>query len=700
MARFEFPNSRYTFYESGKSKDKNYTFYKNYTDNVTLAFSGLKLVVTETVVIEGKKTENDYGVTIWVDYQDVDCNSIEFQKMILSDVKGITAERADEIFEDFGFKSIVEIAAHLEAGKKIAGIGKSKMKLINEKLQDAAEENLKQKLTFLLGNRNLSKKVAKHIAELKELYDHPYEILHECGVGFLRSDDIATQKLSISLDNKERNQYLIRHKFNQFNTKSANYVELDAFKDYLMNDVEIHCEVDEYLHDNKLIVVEAGAVYLNEVYEAETETPFLLKSYTHKFNIDNIEESIDMYQKFNDIDLDTTQIDAIEAASQSPISIVTGGAGTGKTTISKGVISVLSQNGYQVVQLAPTGRASVRMTECTGLIANTIHSFCCFAEYIAPENPDALRWFVENYQVSSRSKKVVIIDEFSMVDQLLFYRFLQAVEYVNRELGLGIVGIVMVGDPFQLPSVGCGKVLHDLIESKCFCHTHLTKTFRQAEKSPIIRNSKLVRDGKVIEFLKDREFYVNGYTDASLKKIVATFRSKYSNDIDFHRNFQICTALNASVDHVNSLYKVSDKPFAVGDKVINTKNNKEYQVSNGDMGIVESIRWEKKQIFITVFFYDLKKRITFESTENLRLAYACTVHKLQGSEFKHVVVLIDKNSILLESKMFYTAITRAKENCIILAVDSQMISSACKRNNQWMRLSQFASRLDDCFNAK
>jgi exodeoxyribonuclease V alpha subunit len=702
-----FDNTEHKFYESGTSRNGEFTFYNSTICNTTLAYRGLKMAIVDNVIVEGNETTNDYGVTIWVDYQDIDVNSIEFQKMILSQVKGISAERVDEIFDDFGFRSVADVAKHLESGKKISGIGIKRLAEIRQKLDDIAGEIVKQKITFILGNAKLARKVYEEIDSIKELYETPYKILDDCGVGFLRSDDIATQKLNVSIDNKERCKYLTMHKFKQFNTKAANFVKYDDFVEYLTNEVEISSNPDEYLDNNSLLVVDGERVYLNSVYKAETQTPNLIKNMFsgRDYDIDNINESIETYELFNDIKLDVSQEDAIKKCLSSRMSIITGGAGVGKSTISKGVIKVLEDNLYGVIQLAPTGRAAARQKECTGKPSSTIHSFI----YMPDEN------IKYNYKIYSNKKIVVIIDEFSMVDQLLFHEFLKKAE------GIKIEGLIVVGDPYQLPSVGCGKVLEDLIDSKCFAHAELTKTFRQAGDSPIIRNANKVRANEMIELSKDREFYVNNFSEALIRKIVSAFRDKYNSDIDFYKEFQITSPLNATCDLINNIYRKNNKSgrtkksenekhieklkggnlFSVGDKVMNIENDKENEISNGDMGVIRNIEVKKngkyKNYDIEVYFFDLGRSVMFHGFGNLRLAYCCTTHKLQGSEFKTVLVLIDRPSVLLESRMFYTGITRAKENCIILAGNSQVIVSACKRDNQWMRLTKFKDRLIDCF---
>lgn len=696
--KFEFEEY---FYLSGTS-ESGYLFYRSESSDTTLAFKGTELANTGKIIVEGTQTKNNYGITIWVDYQEVDVDSIEYQQVLLSRTKGITEERAKEIFKEHGFSSVKELVKYVKDGNKIKGIGEKKAKAIEEAVEKAVEYEKEIKLAFLIGNGRIAKKLAEKISSLEELYETPYALLKSCGMGFLKSDELARKKLNISLDNEERNKYLVEYKFKQFNTKQSNYIDMGEFREYLMKDVDIHCYVDDYITNNELIVPDKERVYLKDIYEAETQTPELLNMLNtkHYFSCD-ITSTLEQYQKFNDIQLDETQIEAVEKCSQFNVSILTGGAGTGKSTITRGIIAVLEAEGLNCLLLAPTGRASVRMSECTNRKSRTIHSFVWFVlgalESKSMNAYDIEYMLASNFGLKCRRETRVLVDEFSMVDQKLFYQLLYTISKLNDEFGYKITGITVIGDPFQLPSVGCGRVLHDMIQSKKFNHVHLTKTFRQQSGSLIIENANKVRDGKVIDFVKEKDFYVNIYNIQNLNSIYNLFKARFENIQDFYRSFQICSPLNAACDAINNLYKVDkDKKFSVGDKVINIRNDRDYGISNGDMGIVEALGYDlDKNYFITVLFYDYEetKRITFSSTETLKLAYCCTIHKLQGSEFKTVVVVLDRQSKLLESKMFYTGITRAKQNCCILTIDKATVVNACTNNNDWMRKTYFKQRL-------
>lgn len=711
MMKHEFDNNHCRFYESGKSNDRKWTFYKtgnlSINPSITLAFSGIKAVLTNNIIIDGNRTENDYGVTYWVNYQDVDVNSIPYQKMILSLTKGISESMADNIFDQYGFKHINEMVDYISKGGKVAGIGKKKAESVKKQMDEAVGMELMNKLTFIMGYKN-AKKVSKNIDDLDQLYKHPYKTMDAAGIGFKSMDDIAINQLNVSLDNEERNFYLVEYKYNQYSDRVSNYIEYDKLKEFLLKSVELNVDVDSFIRNNELLVVEYDRVYLARVYTAENDTPLLLKNIKENDNHcknDNIDNLIKLYQEYEDIQLDTTQIEAIKKATQSNLTIITGGAGTGKSTIIKGVVSVLESSNFSVIQLAPTGKAAVRMKECTGRIANTIHSLICFEKYVSEFCPTPDLYLSENYGILSRNKNgsYLIIDEFSMVDQLLFFDLLNTIEFLNKEYYTNIIGLIIIGDPFQLPSVGRGNVLANMIDSKVFNHIHLTKTFRQAENSNILINANNVREKQVIEFMKKKDFYVTNFSNETFTKHITHLRNKYSNELDFIKNVQVCTLKNSTCESIRDIFKTilgkEKGDFKAGDKVINCKNDKEYGISNGDMGIIEKIVEVKNdkgkvlETLYTIFFYDLNKRVTLSSSENLKTGYCCTVHKLQGSEYKTIIIILEDCKSLLEHRLLYTAITRGKENCIIFSPSEQIIIKACQTSNDYLRKTFFKENL-------
>ena len=703
---YQFDNNEYNFYKAPAKSDWN--FYKPgafVANDITLAIQGMELKLLPNIIVEGSQTENSFGKTIWVKYQKVDTKSTEYFKCILSEIKGITRKSIDEMFETYKFESAQDFITHVEAGKKIKGIGPKKSELVLKKLEEAEAENITAEIACLIDNYNYAEKLSKSIRSLEQLYDKPYKYLSKLNIGFLAVDEIARTKLNISLDNKERNKYLIQHKFKQFNTQNSNYVDEGEFKEYLIEEVRhmpANTTVDDFIDKNELLETEDKCVYLKEIFEAETLSPSLLATFNHYSNIINDEynkekfnQAIKDFESYNNFSLADSQKQAIETITFGKnTSILTGSAGCGKTTIIKALIDSLNIFKYEPLLLAPTGKAACRLSECANQKAFTIHSLVCYIEFM--ETLVSASAVLDRFALTN-SKKIIIIDESSMIDQLLFYRLLKTIGKLNK-VGLKFEKILFVGDPFQLPSVGCGQVLNDLIESKCFTHIHLTETFRQAKDSLIIKNANKVRNKKDVDIAKTTEFFVGELNEDLIEKIYFKFKSKYNNILDFYKEFQIATITNKTREYMNEKFKIKDNSnpelkkckFRVDDKVINLENDREKGIYNGDMGIVEHVT--KKET--TIYFYLVNIRIVFKNNElkKITYAYACTIHKLQGSENKSVLILLQNNCIS-DHRLLYTAITRAKQNCIILCKSQSEIFEICRKSLDWTRKTNFTKRL-------
>lgn len=695
---FKFDNNIYNFEKVKRNSEWN--FYQSYYgfENLSIAIKGVELKLTDTIVIEGNETENSFGKTIWAKYQKVDTSSVEYFKCILSEIKGLTKEKIDEIFEEYHFKTKEDFILHIKENKKIKGIGKRKLELLKEKLEKQEEENKIAELAIAIDNYDYAVKIIEKCGSLLNFYETPYKWLNTLHIGFEKIDKIAREKLNISLDNKERNTFLIAHKFNDFNKKSSNYIDLTEFKEYLLKEVKyLHKDIDTYLNENELIVIDGQKVYLAEIYKAELETPNLLMEFLTKEKIEDNTSNIIKFDNFvinfdnNNFMLDPTQKQAIkEIIFGENISILTGGAGTGKSTVTKAIVEFLKEcNNYDCMLLAPTGKAALRMAECIGKEAITIHTIIACVEYLEDD--------ILEKRFSSFKKTVIIIDESSMLSQKLLYDFLKSIEYLQKFCNF--TKIIFVGDQYQLPSIGSGQVFEDLINSKIFTHTHLTKTFRQAEGSKIINNANKVRYKKCIDFKKDKEFYISTNSLENIRKIYFKFQEKYEKNIEFYKNFQIAVITNNVKDSINDMFKMPkitnfNAKFQVGDKIINKKNNKELGIINGDMGIVNHVTQKET----TIYFYDNNYEITFKNKDlkNIDFGYACTVHKLQGSEYKSVMFLL-QDIPLCDHRLFYTAITRAKENFILLAKSYNSIESVSKKSNDYLRKTNFINRLKNTF---
>ncbi|MBQ9972356.1 MAG: AAA family ATPase, partial [Firmicutes bacterium] len=396
------------------------------------------------------------------------------------------------------------------------------------------------------------------------------------------------------------------------------------------------------------------------------------------------------------------------------VSVITGGPGTGKTTIINAVINVLTNGGHKVAVCAPTGRAAKRITEVSGYFAQTVHRLL---EYYYSEGDDAMK-FGRN-QENPLDYDAVIVDESSMVDLLLMNGLLNAIKPGTR--------LIMVGDSDQLQSVGTGNVLRDIIESEFVHVTKLTEIFRQAKESMIVVNSHRINKGEYPDSNeKDTDFFFMRRGSepevlSTVKELYKTRLPKYFSDLDPVRDIQILTPVRKGLlgsmnlnkelqDILNPAEagkperKYGEKVFRVGDKVMQIKNNYMLEwkrlsdftdgegVFNGDIGFVHSIDTEFNQMTV-VFDEDKFATYDFSNLDELELAYAITVHKSQGSEFPIVVMPISWFPPLLSTRnLLYTAVTRGKKAVVLVGSERRM-EAMIDNNTVSLRYSGLAERL-------
>ena len=365
-------------------------------------------------------------------------------------------------------------------------------------------------------------------------------------------------------------------------------------------------------------------------------------------------------------------------------------AGSGKTTILKCVLYILNELSFKCYLTAPTGKAARRMSQSTGIEATTVHRFLNIA-----------------HDSFTRKNGVMVVDEFSMVDTELFYDLLDTMDICP----IDFVKLIFVGDPGQLPSVQPGNCLHDLIESNCLPVVKLTKTFRQAGDSNILDVAIKVRHNQDFEFITKKDFYVRAITQINeYKQLIKYFfkylYDKYDNIDDFYSQVQFITPMKKGDIGVNTINEIlKDEinpatgkkqwfPFDINDKIMCIKNDRENGVMNGESGRVTSI----ENTTFTIFYKDLDKYVTYKKEldiiQNFQLSYCSTVHKLQGSEFKFIVLVLPQDSIFIDSRLLYTAITRGKETVIMLT-NKAITSKVVARNNLLKRNTYLKERLQN-----
>ena len=469
------------------------------------------------------------------------------------------------------------------------------------------------------------------------------------------------------------------------------------------DDIE-HCLID--LNVKEEIVIEKREdenwVYSKEIYDAEANIAsklILLDSTQNIKRIDSFDSELEKIEKAGNINLSTKQEEAIQAINSNNVVIITGGPGTGKTTIIKNVIDIYKSHGKKVVLCAPTGRAAKRMTEMTGEEAKTLHRLLEIGKI-----EKANEFTIMNYEVAPIDADVIIVDEASMVDIYLMNYLLNGI-YQGTKL-------ILVGDTDQLPSVGPGSVLKDIINSERIKTIFLDEIFRQAAQSKIIVNSHKVNDGEYFlekeeqEGLKDDFFYIKEKSqDIMLDQIISLCKGRLKNfgDYDFLENIQILSPtkkgllgtkelnkrlqeeLNPSNDEKKEK-KVGEVIFREGDRVMQVKNNYDiywekgntrsltYEngtgIFNGELGKILKIDFLNKQI--KILFDDEKEAwYAFSDMDQIEHAYAITVHKAQGSEFDVVIMVVTQSSaMLLTRNLLYTGLTRAKKLLILIGNDN------------------------------
>ena len=463
-------------------------------------------------------------------------------------------------------------------------------------------------------------------------------------------------------------------------------------------------------------------VYPTSLYNTEISVANRLVSLDEKYNIDDRKIGIDIkiIEQDEKIELDNLQREAIMAAARNGVLVVTGGPGTGKTTTINSMIKYFENQGYDIKLAAPTGRAAKRMTEATGYDAQTIHRLLELSGLLSEDSTGAV---FERNEHNPLEADVVIIDEMSMVDVFLMNNLLKAISVGTR--------LVLVGDANQLPSVGPGNVLKDIVESGRIEVVKLTKIFRQEAAGDIVVNAHKINKGEHFEigpsskefpFIKrmDANSIINA-TVTLIKEKLPKYTNSDVNDI------QVLTPTrkgNLGVERLNMILQGYLNPksdnkvekelngviFREGDKVMQIKNN--YKISweirgrygipadegmgvfNGDMGIVDNVNLFTSEI--TVKFED-EKYVTysFKEADELEHAYAVTVHKSQGSEYPAVVLpLLDGPRMLMNRNILYTAVTRAKK-CICVVGSENTFYEMVSNENEQKRYSSLARRIEE-----
>lgn len=644
---------------------------------------------------------------------------------------GIGPKTAQTIVKKLGENALQLILDDPGSLDKVPRLAKEKKEVIIKGLQENhGMERIMVQLNEWGFGPQLSMKIYQIYREetLQKLHDNPYRLIEDVeGVGFGRADELGLQ-LGIEGVHSDRLKAGILYLLNQASLSEGHiFVPTER----LLEDVKMlleksqHVEIDYdalaqaviELGEESKIVVEQNRIYMPSLYFSEVgiamKTERLLQSKFKGFKKKDIEKALSAVEEDFGVTYAPTQRKAIEMALNHQISILTGGPGTGKTTVVRAIVELYAElNGlsldpkewakegkpFPIALAAPTGRAAKRLSESTGLPAMTIHRLLGFT---GQDDED-----VEGRPVEA---SLIIIDETSMLDCWLAHQLLKAVPDDSQ--------LVLVGDQDQLPPVGPGQVLKDLLASGRLPIVELQDIYRQADGSSIIELAHAMKSGKTTDDLlkktKDRSFIpasadqipkvieqvvtsalAKGFTIRDLQVLAPMYRGPAGIDA---LNKMIQEMVNANPDGSRKEMVFGDTIYRIGDKVLQLVNQPESNVFNGDMGEVISIfkaseNVEKKELMI-VSFDGIE--VTYEKSDlaQLTLAYCCSVHKSQGSEFSMVILPVTRGYMkMLRRNLLYTAITRAK-NFLILCGDPQAFQIGIERNDDNLRFTTLIERL-------
>lgn len=637
-------------------------------------------------------------------------------------IKGLGSALAGRIvrkFKDDTFRIIEEEPERLA---EVKGISERKAREISEQVEE--KKDMRKAMIYLQKygiSLALAAKIYEHYGQsvYRVMEENPYQIAdHVQGVGFKTADEIAA-KVGIHTDSDFRIRSGIFYVLLQSVTDGHVYLPQEELLRRTMQLLEVEiCDIQKYLMDlamEKKVVLkekEDGVrVYPAHYYYLELNSAKMLHDLNVSYEIaeDAIEKRLQQIEEDAELSLDELQRTAVKEAVRNGVLVLTGGPGTGKTTTINAMIHFFESEGMDIFLAAPTGRAAKRMTEATGCEARTIHRMLELA--YASGNDDNRMEFARN-QENPLETDVIIIDEMSMVDLPLMHVLLNAVMVGTR--------LILVGDQDQLPSVGAGSVLKDLIKSECFPVITLTKIFRQAEQSDIVVNAhKINRGEEVILDNKSRDFFFLKRQDANtiISVVIALIQKKLPKYVGADPfDIQVLTPMRKGllgVERLNTILQqylnppdkskeekqYGDKLFRVGDKVMQIKNNYQLEweiatkyglvvdkgigVFNGDIGRITSINSYTETVEVE---YEEKKKVNypFQLLDELELAYAITIHKSQGSEYPAVVIpLLQGPRQLYHRNLIYTAVTRAKKCVTLVGSDvtfQEMIRNANEQN--------------------
>jgi len=626
-------------------------------------------------------------------------------------IKGIGPVNASRIVDTFGMDTLDVIESTPQRLLEIPGIGEKRVEMILSAWEE--QKQIKEIMLFLQSNgvsTSLAVKIYKQYGDkaIQVVRTDPYRLARDIyGIGFKTADKIARQ-LGIAEDAPSRIQAGLLFALGQLSGEGHCYAEHEQ----LLAAAAALLEIDAQLCESQIeilvkqgdLILDEEALYLPPFHYAEVgaagklrriqTTPRDRLAVFRGINWPLAFEALDENSTFK---LTDQQKLAVRMALTEKVSVLTGGPGTGKSTITFSIIQLLKQRHCTVLLAAPTGRAAKRLSEATGLEAKTIHRLLEFS----PTSSDP---FVRD-QENPLDADMIIIDETSMVDILLLNHLLSAIETGSH--------IVFVGDVDQLPSVGPGNVLRDMIDSEVIPVTRLDTIFRQSEDSYIIVNAHRINQGEFPQFTtQSKDFFLFPEEDSekAADRVVELATTRIQNKFGFNpqKDIQVLSPMHRGDTGVSELnrrlqemlnppspsraeYRQGGRVFREGDRVMQIRNDYERKIFNGDMGVIHKIDLESQLLSI-----DFEGRLVaceYQQLDELVHAYAVSIHKSQGSEFPVVIIpILMQHYMMLQRNLLYTGVTRARK-MVVLVGSKRAIGRAVKNNQIARRNTRLADRL-------
>ncbi|MDZ7699879.1 MAG: ATP-dependent RecD-like DNA helicase [Deltaproteobacteria bacterium] len=690
---------------------------------VTAVGNVVALSPGEVVSLEGEWTRHPkYGEQFKITHcrTEVPASVYGIEKYLGSGlIKGIGPKMAKRIVKRFGTETLDIIETDIHRLKTIPGIGKKRIDMITKAWE--AQQEIREVMLFLQGHgvsSGYATKIFKAYGNrsISVVKQNPYRLATDIfGIGFVTADHIA-MKLGFEKDSASRAEAGVLYALDQSADEGHVYFPYDALLERCETLLEVNRERVQKalaaLASAKRIVIEdnpqgtapsdadARRVYLTPFYISETgvaDRMHTLLTAARSIRRIDTDKAVSWVQQKLRITLARNQVKAVRYATENKVLIITGGPGTGKTTLVSAILKIFSKISTRILLAAPTGRAAKRMSETSGFPARTIHRLL---EYSMQKGG-----FQKNSDKPLKCD-LLIVDEASMIDAILMYHLLKAVPPEAT--------VILVGDINQLPSVGSGSVLKDLIQSTVIPVVRLDEIFRQARKSLIITNAHRINQGEMPIFpaaseKSDFYFIERNDPDTTVQTVLTLAGTRIPDRFGFDpiEDIQVLTPMHkgiAGAGNLNnelqnllnpegmSLVRGSTR-FRINDKIMQIKNNYDKGVFNGDMGRINRIDAEMHE---ATLLFDGKEIIyDFTELDEIVLAYAVSVHKSQGSEYPAVIVpVVTQHYVLLQRNLIYTAVTRGKR-LVILVGTQKALAMAIKNDRTRQRYTHLKARLRD-----